>query len=424
MNHRARPELRLALCAGALLIVIACSADDSGDKPSGMTGAGASGGMFASGGAGGASGTVASGGTFAAGSGGAAPFDAGTAGSGGQGSVDAGGLTGGAPASDAAVEDGAMATDGAALDDDRCSVAVLDPAQPPRALTLSGDLGTHDPALIEHEGTVYMWQTGPRLPGKTSQDLLEWSGAPSALGASNPTWIASEVPGATDLWAPDVSRFGDRFHLYYSASTFGSNHSCIGHATRESLTTGSWIDQGPVVCSDDGDDHNAIDPNVIVDTEGTPWLSFGSFWDGIKAIRLTLDGDRADDALHSLASRGGGAIEAPFIVRRCGYYYLFVSFDRCCNGASSTYNIRVGRSTQVLGPYVDREGTPLLNGGGSQLVSATQRYRGPGHSAVIFRDSRAYNVFHAYDAENGGRPTLRVAELAWDDEGWPISGSP
>jgi arabinan endo-1,5-alpha-L-arabinosidase len=262
------------------------------------------------------------------------------------------------------------------------------------------------------------------LPGKTSTDLEDWSGAPSALGASNPGWINAQVPGASDLWAPDLSYFGGTFHLYYSASTFGSNHSCIGHATRASLSSGSWSDHGSVVCSDNGDDHNAIDPNVIVDTEGTPWLAFGSFWDGIKAVRLNKDGTRADDEVHSLASRGGGAIEAPFIVRRCGYYYLFVSFDRCCDGASSTYNIRVGRSTAVLGPYVDRDGTPLLDGGGTQIVSATTRFRGPGHNAVIFSDFRAYNVFHAYDANDGGRPTLRVAELAWDDQGWPVSGGP
>jgi arabinan endo-1,5-alpha-L-arabinosidase len=415
------PKFRAAVAV--VLLALACTEDESGTTPGGMTGTGGGAGMIASGGAAGTAGTIMTGGS--AGVGGAAPLDAG-AGSGGGAAMDSGVSTGGTAASDAATTDATMldAAIDAAVDDDRCDVAVYDPAQPPRGLAITGDLGTHDPALIEHEGTVYMWQTGPRLPGKTSTDLLHWSGAPSAFGGTNPGWINGEVPGATDLWAPDVSRFGDRFHLYYSASTFGSNHSCIGHATRQELTSGSWSDQGSVVCSEDGDDHNAIDPNVIVDAEGTPWLSFGSFWDGIKAVRLTQEGERADSELHSLASRGGGAIEAPFIVRRCGYYYLFVSFDRCCNGASSTYNIRVGRSANVLGPYVDREGTAMLEGGGTQIVSATQRYRGPGHSAVIFRDSRAYNVFHAYDAENGGRPTLRVAELAWDEDGWPTSGSP
>jgi arabinan endo-1,5-alpha-L-arabinosidase len=213
------------------------------------------------------------------------------------------------------------------------------------------------------------------------------------------------------------------YHLYYSASTFGSNTSCIGHATRSDLGSGSFADQGSVICSDDSDDYNTIDPNVILDEAGTPWLVFGSFWDGIRMIELSESGSRANDDLHAIASRGGDAIEAPFIVRRCGYYYLFVSFDRCCQGADSTYNIRVGRATSVLGPYVDQEGTALLDGGGTLLVSGDETWRGPGHNAIIFVGNVAYNVYHAYAASNGAS-TLRISEIAWDSEGWPISAGP
>jgi arabinan endo-1,5-alpha-L-arabinosidase len=321
---------------------------------------------------------------------------------------------------------GDATADAGAPDDDRCDVAVLDPAAPPSALTLSGNLGTHDPALLEEDGVFHLVHTGPRLPGKTSTDLISWEGAPAALGSSNPSWIAMQVPGASDLWAPDLSVFGGQVHLYYSASTFGSNSSCIGHATRASFASGSFADQGAVICSNHGsdDDWNAIDPNVIVDREGTAWLAFGSFWSGIKAVRLDAQGARADDEVHALASRGGGAIEAPYIVRRCGFYYLFVSFDRCCDGTNSTYNIRVGRSSEVLGPYADRDGKPMLDGGGTLLVAGEGRWHGPGHNAVLFSGDRAYNVFHAYDGDAGGASRLRVAELAWDTEGWPVSGGP
>ena len=304
-----------------------------------------------------------------------------------------------------------------------CQVAVADPEDPPEALSLSGNLGTHDPVLIEADGVWYEFQTGPRILGKTSEDLQNWDGTPSALGDANPAWISERVPGATDLWAPDISFFEGQYHLYYSASTFGSNTSCIGHATRASLSSGNWSDQGPVICSENSDDYNSIDPNVIVDETGTPWLAFGSFWDGIKAIELTADGERANDDLHSLASRGGGAIEAPFIVRRCDYYYLFVSFDSCCQGADSTYNIRVGRSEDVLGPYVDQAGVGLMEGGGTQLLRGNDTWKGPGHNAVIFVGNDAYNVYHAYAASNGAS-TLRISELVWDAEGWPISGGP
>jgi arabinan endo-1,5-alpha-L-arabinosidase len=313
----------------------------------------------------------------------------------------------------------------APTDADRCDVAVLDPAQPPRPLAVTGNLGTHDPTVIEEDGVFYSLQTGPRLPAKRSTDLLAWRDNGNALGASNPAWVAREVPEARDLWAPDLSFFGGQYHAYYSASSFGSNYSCIGHATRARMSAGSWSDQGSVVCSNHGtrDDWNAIDPNVIIDQEGNAYLSFGSFWDGIKAIELDERGARKNDALHSLASRGGGAIEAPVIVRRCGFYYLFVSFDRCCQGANSDYNIRVGRSDKVLGPYVDKAGKRMLDGGGSELVRGGGSWRGPGHNTVLFSGDKAYNVFHAYRSDNGASQ-LRVSELAWDAEGWPVSGGP
>jgi arabinan endo-1,5-alpha-L-arabinosidase len=340
---------------------------------------------------------------------------------------DAGSRIGGNPGGNidgAAQAPGTCAPDSAA--GDRCAVARLDAAKPPTAWSLAGDLGAHDPALIAQDGMFYLWQTGPRLPAKTSSDLRAWRGAGSAFGTANPAWIAKEVPGATDLWAPDVSFFGGQYHLYYSASTFGSNASCIGHATRASLTSGSWTDRGSVLCSNHGsnDDWNAIDPNLSVDQQGEPWLVFGSFWSGIKAVALKPDGSRKDGEVHALASRNGGAIEGPFVVRRCGYYYLFVSFDRCCNGADSTYNLRVGRSRDLLGPYVDRQGKEMMQGGGTLLLEGAGRYRGPGHNAVLFRDAQAFNVYHAYDANAGGAPTLRVAELVWDGEGWPVSGGP
>jgi arabinan endo-1,5-alpha-L-arabinosidase len=324
-----------------------------------------------------------------------------------------------------ALDSGAPSDPGPDLGDDRCSVARLDPAQPPVSLTLSGALGAHDPALLEQDGVFYMFLTGNNVSAKTSTGLLAWQNQPQVFTTvPRPGWIAQQVPQATNLWAPDISFFGGRFHLYFSASSFGSNSSCIGHLSRESMTAGAWEDQGsPAVCSSGANDYNAIDPNAFTDIEGNHYLAFGSFWDGIRAIDLDASGARSGTAIYELASRGGGAIEAPYIVRRCGYYYLFVSFDRCCDGADSTYNIRVGRSENVLGPYVDREGRALLNGGGTLLVQGDDTWRGPGHNAVIFSGDRAYNVFHAYAATNGAS-MLRIAEIAWDDAGWPVSGGP
>jgi arabinan endo-1,5-alpha-L-arabinosidase len=310
--------------------------------------------------------------------------------------------------------------------DDRCDVAVYDPSKPPKVLALTGNLGTHDPALIEANGKYYLYATGDGVGAKTSTNLAAWSAAP-AVFSSNPAWIKSEVPGATNLWAPDISEFGGQYHLYYAASTFGSNHSCIGHATRAALDTGSFTDHGSVLCSNAAgatDDFNAIDPNVVLDEAGTPWMSFGSFWSGIKLVKLATDGTRADDSIKGIANRpqDSGALEGPFIVRRCGYYYLFVSFGACC-GSPWDYNVRVGRSTSVGGPYVDKAGTALTQGGGTLLVTGNATWTAPGHNAVIFTATGAYNVYHALDA-NHQNPVLRVAELVWDADGWPISGGP
>src|SRR6478752_1535163 len=310
-------------------------------------------------------------------------------------------------------------------DDDRCAIGNYDAAAPPKLLELKGNLGTHDPMILSADDKLYLFSTGNNLGAKTSSDLLNWQGVADVFSASTrPAWLEQQVPGVSNLWAPDASFFGGVYHLYYSASTFGKNRSCIGHSTRASMTTGSWVDQGPVICSNvsSTDDFNAIDPNAVLDADGTPWLAFGSFWSGIKLIKLDQKGARDGTSLEALAARpsSGGALEAPFLVRRCGYYYLFTSWDKCCDGADSTYNIRVGRAATVHGPFTDKEGKALLQGGGTQVLKGGTRYRGPGHNAVLFSAGKAYNVYHSYDADNNGASVLRIAELTWDKDGWPI----
>lgn len=405
-----------SLLIGAVATLAGCSTETSvqgsgsGGQDSGATGAGAT--------------TTASATTASSGAGGHPSATAGVGGAEGAGGSVGAGVSGGAGGSG-----GAGVSGGAGGAADRCADALYDPASPPEALPLSGNLGTHDPSIIQAGDRYYLFQTGDRLPMKSSSNLTAWQAAGRVFD-KKPAWLEEKVPGVSDLWAPDISRFGDTYHLYYSASTFGSNRSCIGHATKASLdSAGPWTDRGAAICSNDGaarDDWNAIDPNVAMDEEGTPWLVFGSFWSGIKMVKLAPSGERADEELHALASRpdARGALEAPFIVRRCGFYYLFVSFDACCRGADSTYKIAVGRSTSITGPYVDREGTPMMSGGGSIVVEGGARWRGPGHNAVLFSGDRSYNVYHAYDAQSNGAPTLRISELAWDTDGFPRSGGP
>jgi arabinan endo-1,5-alpha-L-arabinosidase len=349
----------------------------------------------------------------------------GSAGGGSVGSTAAGNADASASPSDAAAPDPRF--DAGLAVSDRCDVGVFDAAHPPKSLTLSGNLGAHDPVIIAAEGQYRYFSTGDGISVKTSPDLLHWTQQPDVF-PTTPAWFQERVPAYAprNIWAPDISNFGGQYHLYYSVSSFGSNRSCIGHATRASLDSGSWTDHEAVFCSNPPgqvDDFNAIDPNVILDAAGTPWLAFGSFWSGIELIQLDLNGNRAGTEIRALASRGGGAIEGPFLVRRCGYYYLFVSFDACCKGVDSTYNLRVGRSPELFGPYLAKDGTPMLNGGGTLVLSAGGDWVGPGHNAVLIEGTRAYNIYHAYAATNGASQ-LRISELVWDGEGWPISGGP
>ncbi len=295
-------------------------------------------------------------------------------------------------------------------------------AQP---LEVTGSInGVHDPVMIEENGNYYLFGTGPGVPIRCSSDMLDWKLC-SAVFFGLPKWIKEAVPAVGDLWAPDISFYNGKYQVFYSASTFGENGSAIGLATNITLDRDSpdyaWQDEGLVIQSQAGDNWNAIDPNFIVDAQGTPWLTFGSFWTGIKLIELDPETRKAaNETLHAIAQRPiSTAIEAPFIINREAYYYLFVSFDQCCRGVDSTYNIRVGRSETITGPYLDKDGQELMNNGGTLLKEGGERYKGTGHNAIFQQGNQDYLVYHAYDAEDHGTSKLRLEPLFWQD-GWPV----
>lgn len=306
--------------------------------------------------------------------------------------------------------------------------------RPPRALTLSGSLDVHDPDIIQAGDSYYLFSTGTNIPVRQSSDLRDWHAVGTAF-ATEPAWMKQSAiafdPG-NSMWAPDVSFFAGEFHLYYAVSAFGKNDSCIGHATRAQLDRGSWMDRGSVLCSK-GQNYNAIDPNLVLDEAGAPWLAFGSFWAGIQLVRLSADGARAQGEVMALAGGRGGtnAIEAPMIVRHGQDYYLFVSLDSCCQGARSTYKLAVGRAPTLQGPYLDQSGKPLLDGGGTILLRGSEghgdqddAFAALGHNSVLLRGDEAFNVYHAY-RQSDGASVLRIAELVWDrTTGWPVSGGP
>lgn len=300
------------------------------------------------------------------------------------------------------------------------------------ALDLEGYfVDIHDPVMIKAGEKFYVFSTGPGIPIHCSNDMITWKLCGRVFELLDPEWLQKAVPGVTALWAPDISFFDGKYHLYYSASTFGSNRSAIGLVTNSTLdasdTTYQWVDQGEVISSKKTDNYNTIDPNLTFDKDGQTWLAFGSFWSGIKLRKIDPSTGKpaADDTtLYSLAQRAGvDAIEGAFIVRRGSFYYLFVSFDFCCKGIASTYKIMVGRATVITGPYADHDGIPMLSGGGTLVYSGSARWRGPGHNAIYIDKDTYWLLYHAYDADHAGVPTLRIEKLQWDEQDWPWSPS-
>jgi len=299
----------------------------------------------------------------------------------------------------------------------------------PEALPQRGITVAHDPTVVQCGGKYYRFCSGPGIPVASSGDLESWAPAGSGrVFGKNPEWTAREVPGSTDYWAPEVVRLGGRYRVYYSVSTFGSNRSAIGVASNATLDPDSpdyaWVDEGSVIESKSEDLYNCIDPCVAIDGDGVPWMSFGSFWTGIKLVKLDVDsGKLADPKAEPIAIAhrldSVDAIEGSYILPKGGKYYLFVSFDFCCRGNQSTYNIRIGRADSIVGPYFDKEGVPMLKGGGSLIREGGDRYKGPGHNSILIDKGRYYLVYHAYDAQAGGMARFRIEPLKWDAEGWP-----
>jgi arabinan endo-1,5-alpha-L-arabinosidase len=295
----------------------------------------------------------------------------------------------------------------------------------------------HDPVIIKEGQTYYLFCTGMGISVFSSKDTKSWKKEKPVFEKA-PDWTFTAVPGFKGhIWAPDISFHNGLFYLYYSVSAFGKNTSAIGVAVNKTLDRASpdfgWVDKGKLLQSvPNRDMWNAIDPNLAVDEKGIPWLIFGSFWEGIKMVKLDADflriaepqiwfspARRRRDAGLSDSLPGNGAIEAPFIYKRGTFYYLFVSVDYCCRAEKSDYKIAVGRSEKLTGPYLDKNGADLFQGGGSIVRQGDKNWYGVGHNAVYQIEGKDYLIYHRYDAADKGRSKLLIEELTWTTDGWP-----
>jgi arabinan endo-1,5-alpha-L-arabinosidase len=301
---------------------------------------------------------------------------------------------------------------------------------------MSGDTRIHDPSVVEVDGRYVAFGTGEQgryrgaIRVKTSPDGLRWTDA-GPLGEGVPDW-AEETLGFRphNIWAPSVSRRGGSFYLYYCLSSFGVKTSAIGLMTNAAFDPAKpaegWTDQGLILKSDVGDDFNAIDPFRIDLSDGRAYLSYGSFWSGIKLRALDPQTGKplAPDAAVTIAARpDGGVVEASSILEHAGKTYLFVSFDQCCRGAASTYNIRVGRADRIEGPYRDRDGKDMRQGGGALLAATSGRFIGPGSQEALKTSKGEMLAYHYYDRDEGGAAKLQLSPIGWSADEWPELGA-
>jgi len=304
--------------------------------------------------------------------------------------------------------------------------------------SLTGDTQpVHDPSIIRQGSTYYAFTSDvnglpPVLPIRCSQDKVNWTACGSIFPTGLPSWIMAKVPGVVCLWAPDISYFNGLYHVYYAGSTSGSQVSVIGLVTNPTLNpsdvTYKWTDQGEVLESHLGDDFNAIDPNLFLDTDGSAWLTYGSYWTGIKQREIDPSTGlllASNPTRYDLATRPGvplNPIEGPSLIRHGSYYYLFVSVDYCCNQIAATDNYKeaVGRSTSPHGPFVDEAGTSMMNGGGTVLLQSDANWGGPGGgTAWIDPDSgESLIVFHALHLSENGATYMWLGHLSWTND-WP-----
>ena len=307
-----------------------------------------------------------------------------------------------------------------------------------RGTTNQVQVDVHDPAMIKEDGTYYLFSSGPGITFYSSTDMRCWTRR-GRVFPGDPTWakgVASRFNG--HIWAPDIVLHDGKYFLYYAVSSSGQNSSAIGLTLNTTLDPAApgyeWQDQGIVLRSVPGRDlWNAIDPNLVVDGEGTAWMDFGSFWSGIKLVKLDSSWKRLaePEEWYSLARRdrsifqddrvpGPAELEGPFIFGKGDYYYLFVSWGLCCRGNDSTYRITVGRSKDIRGPYLDKSGKELDQGGGTLLLGGDADWPGRGGCSVYAMDGHDYMVLHAYEAADHGLQKVKIAEVFWDSAQWPI----
>jgi arabinan endo-1,5-alpha-L-arabinosidase len=335
----------------------------------------------------------------------------------GPGIGGAGAASGGASGSAGAAGGGAGPTLGTLA----CGTPWSNPAK--------GDTWAHDPSLTRDGNAYYLFSTPhpveppavrALVPFKSSLDGVTWTDARSVFSAPL-DWWNDDIP-APETWAGDVRKVNGTFYVYYSISAWGNFNSSIGLATNTTLDVTSpdynWVDRGKVVdFRNGGTGVNVIDPNLFVEADGSFWLVYGSFRSGIRLVQLDPSTGKLP-AQPDVKVLTNGLGEGSSLLKHGSYYYLVVSIDRCCAALESTYRVVMGRSENIAGPYLTKDGKRLLDGAYTVLLAGDTAHPGQGGQSFYEERGQLYMVYHAYTAPSGD-PVLNVRPIFFDSSGWP-----
>ncbi|MEO6732958.1 MAG: arabinan endo-1,5-alpha-L-arabinosidase [Ferruginibacter sp.] len=295
---------------------------------------------------------------------------------------------------------------------------------------LKGNLFVHDPVMIKHKNTYYIFSTGRGISIKKSTDKIHWKSAGRVFDSlSLPPWRTADIPKQDgSFWAPDIHYSNGKYHLYYSVSAWMDFNSSIGYATNTTLDSNDaaykWVDEGQVISyKNGGKGVNVIDPNIFINTDGKKYMVYGSYQAGLRLVELNAKTGKLKKDPPELTTLTASLGEGAFIIKDSTYYYLFASRGKCCAGNNSTYQVVMGRTKNIKGPYLNKEGESWVDNKYSLFLAGDSTEPGRGHNGFFTEQDTTFIVYHAYTRSVNGASLLNIKPVYMDKDGWPTMDS-